>query len=371
MAYLINSNKMNVKSVFFAVIAMLLLASCKRDELEESQTLDQFIDQAAMPYLFTANTPGIVVGTYQNDIVKYHFYGVRDLETGLPFDTNTFIEIGSITKTFSTTLLANGQLEGEINANQAIYDYLPEDVSIKLFENDSIRFIHLANHTSGIPAVPENNKDKFADYGVGELKNFLNSWKPTKPGIIHEYSNYGMGLLGYLLAQNENDTYDNLVMQKIFEPLGMNRSYVTKDISQDNNFAKGYLGKNIQDKFVMTEANQAAGSIVSTPSDMMKYLIANINSTSSNLSQAMQSTHEPTFNISDDLSIGMAWFIAKEEEDYTVVWHNGGTYGFNSFIGFDKDRTQGVFVVMNSRNSTSVPATELGAMVLSKMRFLE
>jgi serine-type D-Ala-D-Ala carboxypeptidase/endopeptidase len=361
-----------LNKTYTTLIAIILLSGCGKTELPEPQTLVQYIDQAAKPYIFTANTPGIVVGTYQNNKVNYYFYGVRDLETGLPFDANTLIEIGSITKTFTSTIFAASQLDGSIKASQTIYASLPEDIKLATFENDSIRFTHLANHTSGIPAIPANNTDKFSEYGMDELKSFLNTWKPTsKPGTVHEYTNYGMGLLGYLVSRVENETYDSLVKQKIFQPLGMSRSFVSKNLYDDANFAKGYLGTNVQDRFIMTEANQAAGSIVSTPSDMMKYLIANLNQDQTALSEAMQLAHTPTFAINDRLDIGLAWFIAQEEADYKVVWHNGGTYGFNSFIGFDEKRNQGVFVLMNSRNSTATPATELGSMILSKMRFLK
>ncbi|NJN25318.1 MAG: beta-lactamase family protein [Cyclobacteriaceae bacterium] len=359
-----------MKKVFYSLI--ILMFGCSDKELLQPNNLAEYINQTVQPYLFTANTPGIGIGVFQNNEISYYFFGVRNLDSGQPFDENTLIEIGSITKTFTSTLLAKSHLNGSTSLNQPIYDYLPSGVNMNIYATDSIRFVHLANHTSGMPRQPDNDTDKFSDYGLPELFSFLNNWNPSvKPGVMHEYSNVGVGLLGYLLERVENTSYETLVQQQIFNPLGMTRSYVNTNVEQDGNFATGYIGINKQEPFKMTQANQAAGSIISTPSDMMKYLIANIQKTHPDLGQVFELAQTFTFEEDEQNGFGLSWFITKVEEGYTATWHNGGTDGFNSFIGFDENRQQGVFVVMNSRNSTALPATELGALILSKMRSIE
>lgn len=360
-----------MKKIIYSLTIVTML-SCSKDELPQTQTLAEYISQTAQPYLFTANTPGIAIGVFQNNEISFHFFGVKNLQTAQPFDENTLVEIGSITKTFTSSLLAKSHLDKSISLNQPIYEYLPSEVNINIYGTDSIRFVHLANHTSGLPRQPDNDTEKFSEYGLPELFSFLDNWNPTvMPGERYAYSNVAVGLLGYLLSRVENSSYKRLIQQQIFTPLGMSRSYVDTNVEQDDNFAIGYIGVNEQEPFKMTEANQGAGAIVSTPSDMMKYLIANIQKNHPDLGAVFTLAQTQTFEEDEQNAYGLAWFITKVEEGYTVTWHNGGTDGFNSFIGFDEDRQQGVFVVMNSRNSTALSATELGALILNEMRHLQ
>ena len=78
---------------------------------------------------------------------------------------------------------------------------------------------------------------------------------------------------------------------------------------------------------------------------MMKYLKANMSITTNPLINSMKVSHKAIFKVSDKLEIGMGWHIKSQEN---IIWHNGGTDGFISFIGFDKKKNAGVVILTNS-----------------------
>ena len=160
------------------------------------------------------------------------FYGIlKENDTIKSIDLKDAIfEIGSITKVFTSTLLANAVLEKKINLDDNINKYYDFK-----FNNDiQISFKSLANHTSGLERLPSNldlNKvdmsNPYRDYNDKLLYEFLeNNLKLSSGhGKKYNYSNTGSGLLGHSLGLVYQTTYFNLLQDKIFNPLGMTNSF--------------------------------------------------------------------------------------------------------------------------------------------------
>ena len=90
-----------------------------------------------------------------------------------------------------------------------------------------------------------------------------------------------------------------------------------------------------------------AGALRSNVRDMLRFLAANIGDPETELERSMRTTHLPHEQISEQMSIGLNWHI-RSAGNTTIVWHNGGTAGIRTFLGFDPAREVGVVVLTNS-----------------------
>ncbi len=143
---------------------------------------------------------GIVVGVIEPTGRRVVSYG--NLANGDPrtLDGDTIFEIGSVTKVFTSLLLADMVNRKEVTLDDPAAKYLPENVGMPVRSGKSIALLDLSTHNSGLPPLPGNLKPE-ADYSVDDLCQFLSGYTLTRdPGSEYEYSNLGAGLLGHLLA---------------------------------------------------------------------------------------------------------------------------------------------------------------------------
>ncbi|QOI98620.1 MAG: serine hydrolase [Flammeovirgaceae bacterium] len=297
-------------------------------------------------------TPGIVVGIFENEKVTYYAFGVANLETGVPVTSKTIFEIGSITKTFTTGLAALLSLQGKLKFSDKAQSYLPATMVLPEKNGKAVTLEHLATAHSGLPRMPMNFSpddpaNPYIDYRENDLTGFINHMELARePGSQYEYSNLGMGLLGYILTRIENKPYGRLVHELILQPLTMTSTWVSGQHSEQP-VATGYSG--IQPVKAWTWDDQSvltgAGGLVSTAEDMMKFLVANLRASNkkSILDNAFALTHQPRGE-AGKMQIGYGWHIRDGE----IVWHNGGTGGFRSFAGFSKAKNKAVVVLTNS-----------------------
>lgn len=291
---------------------------------------------------------GIVVGIVTPEGTSYFSYGVKSNESKEPLDENSVFEIGSISKTFTGLLLAIMVEKGELKLDDPLQSLLPEGVTAPTKDGESIKLYQLSNHTSSLPRMPsniimENPANPYADYSAKQMFEFLNNYELTRAiGSELEYSNYAVGLLGYLLAEKRKMTYEELLIDVISQPLNLENTRIQFTTQMKENLAKGHInGIEVENWDLPTLAG--AGGIRSTTVDMIKYISANLNLGNNSLSSAIQLTHQ---NIEGE-RVGLGWFT-MEREDYRSLWHSGLTGGYATFSGFIKDKNIGVVVLSNS-----------------------
>src|SRR5262245_23418366 len=170
-------------------------------------------------------SPGIVVGLLSPDGSEtYHAAGVMTVGKPDPVTPDTIFEIGSITKTFTGTLLAEMAARGEVKLSDPVRKYLPENVTVPKEGDREITLEDLATQRSGLPRLPDNMEpadpsNPYADYTPERLYTFLGHAKLTQPIGTYLYSNLGVGLLGHALTRAAKMDYDALVKARIAEPL--------------------------------------------------------------------------------------------------------------------------------------------------------
>ncbi|MGN6516464.1 MAG: serine hydrolase [Rhizomicrobium sp.] len=269
------------------------------------------------------------------------------LEDGKAPDGNSVYEIGSITKTFTATLLAQDILSGGVSLDTPIAMLLP-GFTMPARDGKQITLGEIGTQHSGLPRLPANFQpvnpaNPYADYDAAKLKAFLAGYAlPRDPGASYEYSNLGFGLLGFALAQSHHETYADLVGQIILSPLGMTSSSVAAGGAVPAHLAPGHDASGNRAGNWDFDALAGCGAIRSTGNDMLRYLNANIGR--GPLSAAMKFAQEPRADMAPGTRIGLAWMTT----DKGIVWHNGGTGGYRSFIGFTADGSKGVVVLGDS-----------------------
>lgn len=303
---------------------------------------------------------GIVVGVIEPTGRRVVAYGSLDKGDKRPLDGDTVFEIGSVTKVFTSLLLADMVQRGEVALTDPVAKYLPPGVKMPERGGRQITLQDLATHTSGLPRMPSNFTSKdpanpYADYSVEQLYQFLSSYQLTRDiGAQYEYSNLGGGLLGHILARRAGMDYEALVRTRICEPLGMKSTGIALSADMNARFAVGH------DQSLQTVASwdlptlAGAGALRSTANDMLSFLAASLGYTKSPLAPAMAAmltVRRPTGT--PGLEIALGWHILTKD-DREIIWHNGGTGGFRTFIGYDPKNRVGVVALSNTSTATGV-----------------
>jgi len=196
---------------------------------------------------------------------------------------------------------------------------------------------------------PATMANPYADYTVAQLYEFLSSYELTRdPGERYEYSNVGVGLLGHVLALEAGKTYEALLRERILDPLGMSDTRMELSASMKARMAQGFDGLGTPTVPWDLPTLAGAGALKSTANDMLRFLAANLDSTSRPLGRALTDARIPLRSAAGAGGmIGLGWHIA-DLFGTTVTWHNGGTGGFRTFIGIDQAHQRGIIVLTNS-----------------------
>jgi serine-type D-Ala-D-Ala carboxypeptidase/endopeptidase len=303
---------------------------------------------------FTPNA-GIVVGLIDSRGRRVLSAGTVDGTGTKRPDGRSVFEIGSVTKTVTGTLLAGMTRRGEVRFEQPVAELLPDSVKVPSRVGKPITLLDLATQSSGLPRLPGNLSPKdesnpYADYSAGEMYAFLSSYSLTRdPGAEYEYSNLGMGLLGFALARHAGMPYEDLVIARIAQPLNITDTRIALTPDERARLAPGHDigGKTVANWDLPTLAG--AGALRSTVNDMLVYVAACMSAdTTTDIGRDLLTATTPLRGTTiPNMRIGLAWHV-READDMRIVWHNGGTGGYHAFIGFDRARSAGIVILANS-----------------------
>jgi CubicO group peptidase (beta-lactamase class C family) len=295
---------------------------------------------------------GIVVGVIEPTGRRVVAYG--NLANGDPrtLDGDTIFEIGSVTKVFTSLVLADMVSREEVALDDPAAKYLPENVKMPERSEKSITLLDLSTHSSGLPPNPSNLKFKdprnpYAEYSVDDLYRFLSGYTlPRDPGSEFEYSNLGGGLLGHLLAYRAGTDYETLVRVRLTEPLSMPDTGITLSSQMKQRMATGHnsILAPVANSDLPTLAG--AGALRSSANDMLTFLETFLGYKESPLAPAMKAMLEVR-RPAGKIEIGLGWLIFPTD-GREIAWHNGGTGGFRSFAGYDPKERIGVVVLSNA-----------------------
>lgn len=330
---------------------------------------DRQVDSAVRPYIQKSNTVGLSIGILRNGIITTYNYGETKQGNNILPDANSIFEIGSISKTFTATLLAYYVNEGKVTLKDPITKYLPDSIGAnKALQNITLEM--LSNHTSGLPRLPDNlenhsldPRDPYKDYNQKDLYDYLKTCKLNSiPGEKYAYSNLGVGLLGAILEQVSGKSYQQMVEEIICKPLGMNSTAEYLSPAQKARFVAVYNDEGKETSSWTFDILAPCGALRSTVTDLLTYARANFTPSDSKLSKAIQLTHQVTFS-NKDLKLGLGWHLVKIA-GIEYYFHNGGTFGCSSFLVFNPDKKMAVVVLSNSGESVD----KVGADIVKRLQ---
>lgn len=308
---------------------------------------------------------GIVVGVIEPTGRRVVAYGAFGKDDERPLNGDTIFEIGSITKVFTALLLADMVERGEVAFDDPVSEYLPAEVKLPERGGQSITLEHLANHTSGLPRLPENlfsedPTNPYTDYSVDQMYEFLSGYELMRDiGAEYEYSNLGAGLLGHVLARRAGTNYESLVKARVCEPLGMRSTGITLSAEMKALLAAGH------DSALEPVANwdlptlAGAGALRSSVNDMLPFLAAHLGYAKTPLASAIASLLSPRGQTGKpNLEIARAWHI-ETTHGAGIVLHDGGTGGYSSLVCFSPKSRVGVVVLSNASVSVNDIAMHL------------
>ncbi len=324
----------------FILVCLLLTNSAWAGDLGTKQK--QWIQDR----LSSGNLVGITVASINGDSVKLYNYGKRSVSDPRPLTAESQFEIGSISKVFTNLLLAEMVAKGTLSYTTSLSELLPQIEFVNPAVGQ-INLLELATHTSGLPRLPanllmSNPADPYLGYGAKDLLEAVQNTRSGQELVkVVSYSNFGVGLLGYLLGKADNSSYFEALKRHILEPLGMN----TISNTDTELLLPGHSGGEIVPNWHI-DALAGAGVLRSNATELSRLF-----------SPWLSANSKLTHNTSDDLkvvavsdkqpSLTKAWMVLGEGEE-RVYWHNGGTGGFSSFAGFNPITKEGWIVLSNS-----------------------
>lgn len=297
---------------------------------------------------------GIVVGLIGPEGQRVVAYGRRAKDDATPLDGDTLFEIGSVTKVFTALLLADMARRGEVALDDPVATFLPPDVAVPARDGRVITLRDLASHRSSLPRLPTNFapqdwENPYLDYSVATLYEFLSGYTlPRNIGTQYGYSNLGAGLLGHALARRASIDLETLRRTRISDPLGLASTRAVLPPEMNTRLAQGH------DSELQPVANWdlptlgGAGGLRSSAHDMLRFLAAALGDAPPDLKAAMATMLENRRPAFADTEIGLGWFVTTKFGD-EIVFHDGGTGGYQSFVGYSAHSRRGVVVLSNAQ----------------------
>jgi CubicO group peptidase (beta-lactamase class C family) len=267
-------------------------------------------------------------------------------------------EIGSISKALTGLLLSDAVRRGEVQLDQQIGSLLPLGDT----EVASVTLEDLATHYSGLPSSSSKpmvaarsllaslNADNPYPYGVDDLlaqARAAGTGGRGKP----EYSNLGAALVGQALARKTGKSYSQLLTERLLQPLQMEETSVPT--TQAGAAPEGYSSGGRKEAPWIQDGYAPAGGVVSTSGDLALLL-------QSRLRGIGIESLAPRRDFGDGDRVGLFWFTSPlTGTDHQMVWHNGGTGGYRSFVGLDLERKRAVVVLSDVAADVDAFATKL------------
>jgi D-alanyl-D-alanine-carboxypeptidase/D-alanyl-D-alanine-endopeptidase len=311
---------------------------------------------------------GIVVGVIDANGRRVVSYGSLAKDDTRRLGGDTVFEIGSMTKVFTSLLLMDMTRRGEVALTDPVAKFLPDGVKVPERNGRKITLADVSTQTSGLPRMPSNFAPKdlanpYADYSVRQMYDFLSGYQLTRDiGSQYEYSNFAVGLLGHVLSLRAGMSYEALVRSRICEPLGMADTRVTLTPEMKARLAVGHgpTANPVANWDIPTLAG--AGALRSTANDMLIFLAANLGFIKTPLAQAMADEVSIRKPVSSGMEIAYGWHV-QTKDGSSIIWHNGGTGGYRTYMGYDPKARTGVVVLSNI--STAEGQDDIGRHLLN------
>ncbi|PEE83062.1 serine hydrolase domain-containing protein [Bacillus toyonensis] len=313
--------------------------------LPTSDQRDRNSVKEAMRDTLKLGYPGILAKTSEGGKTWSYAAGVADLSTKKPMKTDFRFRIGSVTKTFTATVILQLAGENRLNLDDSIEKWLPGVIQGNGYDDKQITIRQLLNHTSGIANYTTskdfNMMDTKKSYTAEELVKMGISMPPDfAPGKSWSYSNTGYVLLGILIEKVTGNSYAEEIENRIIEPLELSNTFLpgNSSVIPGTKHARGYIQLDGASEpkdvtYYNPSMGSSAGDMISTADDLNKfftYLLGGKLLKEQQLKQMLTTVPTGTDELGDS---GLGIFKMKLSNGVSIWGHGGSIPGFLTFAG--------------------------------------
>jgi CubicO group peptidase (beta-lactamase class C family) len=332
--------------------------------------------------------PGVAIAIVEgNDIAYAEGFGVRNIKTEEPVTPNTRFYLNSVTKSMTATMLAKLVDKGLLEWKQPVVDIMPSFTlpTEELTQNVQVRdLIEMNTGLGGDPVTYYYNHFVSDGFSAQDLFDLL----VTLPVVgeagddIFDYSSELFAVAGFIAALVSDTSYENLMQEHIFGPIGMESAIFTTDFpavggdyasSHAFNFATGQV-ESFSYPPVNFSGYAPAEGLSTNVLDIARYLIMQLNkgiaSDGSRVISVknLMKTRQPKLDVTDDptasrayslaqsLHYGMGWMVAEQVNGVKMLVQSGKARGFVSDMSFIQDADVGLVILINRQTSSIIPS---------------
>jgi CubicO group peptidase (beta-lactamase class C family) len=304
--------------------------------------------------------PGVSIGVWNAEEEFSAGFGITSLENPLPVNAETLFQVGSISKTFTGTLLMRLAETGKLDLDTPVRTYLPHLQLADSEVTEKVTTRHLLTHTGGWVG------DYFNDFGNGNnalakmVKSLARLPQITPLGEVWSYNNTGFNIAGRLVEVLTKSPYEKAVQKILLDPLGLGRSFFyPDDLLLTHRFAVGHSkweGKvKVARPWAVGRATNPVGGVVSTVKDLLTYArfhMGNGKSASGEQvisRESLETMRVPQAEAGGRGKIGITWFIRSSQADeMTIFGHGGATHGQQAVLQFIPEKNFAIAALTNS-----------------------
>ena len=339
----------------------------KLSSLQINTQRDRASVKQAMRDVLQLGYPGILAKTSEDRKTWGYAAGVADLKTKKPMKTDFRFRIGSVTKTFTATVILQLAGENRLNLDDSIEKWLPDVIQGNGYDAKQITIRQILNHTSGIAEYSRSKEADFTNtkrlYTAEELVKIGISAPPDfAPGKSWSYSNTGYVLLGLLIEKVTGNSYAEEIEHRIIEPLELSDTFLpgNSSIIPGTKHARVYVqheeGSELKDvTYFNPSIASSAGDMISTADDLNKffsYLLGGKLLKEKQLKQMLTTVPTGKGGIN---GYGLGIFEIKLPNGVQIWGHTGGIPGFDAFAGGTHGGRHMLTVNLNSMGRAESP----------------
>lgn len=333
-----------------------------------------------VPWLERYRVAGASVAWLRDGEVQAAAAGVINMGTGVETTDDTLFQIGSITKTYTTTLIMQLVDEGRINLDAPVTDYLPDARFGDAASAPAITIRHLLTHTSGVDG------DFFDDFGRGDdcVQKYVDACAALPqvfaPGAMHSYCNAGFVVLGRIIEVVTGMGWDGALRERLLKPLGVTHTVTLPEQALLHRTAAGHifdeqLSLRLTPGWTLPRSAGPAGATpCSTVSDLLAFGKMHMDGglardgariLSEDSVRAMQQSQHimPAVPGGNPAHWGLGWMLfdwgGAAGTPRRVIGHDGGTIGQISSLRLLPDSGFGVAVLTNASPTGSLLAARV------------
>jgi beta-lactamase class C len=345
------------------LITMVITGPSASSHAESDRDIERVVARHVQGMLYEGEPGGAAVALRIEGRTLFCSYGSADFATQRPITADTLFNLASLRKVFETTLLAQAVNKGELGLDDPVAKYV-----VELQQGGDIRRVtlgQLATHTSGL-LLPQDHPP-WPDWGytLPEFLRTLNAWRSDfEPGKQNVYSHAGSILLQLALEHRYGMPIDELIEQRITQPLGMDSTTLPRrDDSPRGRLSPAHKSRAVEgydpDGNAVGEPGDQQGyyhwpgtsQMYSSARDMAVFLAANLGElpVDRSLQEAMALAQQSILAIGPRNRQALAWEIVLGEGP-TIVEKYGGLDNASSYIGMMVSRKLGIVILGNRGN---------------------